>query len=143
MRAKLVNGVIEYFKQPDWILGDATKYAIENGYKELITIKGTGGIYETEENIVQEIAPTIKKFNVLTPKEFLSRFTLAEWEAIENACTVSSAMRFWMKKYDKSQDIDLEDPETIDGMNSMVQFGLITPERLPVIMEIKTVELIS
>ena len=33
--AKIKNGQLEYFKQPAWLLGDATAYATEQGYKEV------------------------------------------------------------------------------------------------------------
>ena len=33
--AKLINGQLEYFKQPAWLLGDAAAYATEQGYKEV------------------------------------------------------------------------------------------------------------
>ena len=36
MKAKLINGQLDYFKQPEWILGDASAYAIEQGFKEVI-----------------------------------------------------------------------------------------------------------
>ena len=35
MKAKLTNGQLDYFKQPEWILGDASAYATEQGYKEV------------------------------------------------------------------------------------------------------------
>ena len=35
MKAKITNGQLEYFKQPAWLLGDATAYATEQGYKEV------------------------------------------------------------------------------------------------------------
>ena len=35
MKAKINNGQLEYFKQPAWLLGDATAYATEQGYKEV------------------------------------------------------------------------------------------------------------
>ena len=35
MKAKIKNGQLEYFKQPAWLLGDATAYATEQGYKEV------------------------------------------------------------------------------------------------------------
>lgn len=34
--AKIINNNLEYFVQPHWILGDASQYAIENGYKEVV-----------------------------------------------------------------------------------------------------------
>ena len=36
MKAKLNNGQLEYFQQPAWLLGDATAYATEQGYKEVV-----------------------------------------------------------------------------------------------------------
>jgi len=36
MKAKLTNGQLDYFKQPSFILGDASAYAIEQGFKEVI-----------------------------------------------------------------------------------------------------------
>ena len=36
MKAKLNNGKLEYFQQPAWLLGDATTYATEQGYKEVV-----------------------------------------------------------------------------------------------------------
>jgi len=54
MKAKIINGELEYFKQPDWILGDASKYATKNGYKEVIYQNGDKGTYETNDNIIVE-----------------------------------------------------------------------------------------
>ena len=34
--AKIVNNNLEYFVQPNWILGDASQHAIEGGYKEVV-----------------------------------------------------------------------------------------------------------
>ena len=36
MKAKINNGQLEYFQQPAWLLGDATAYATEHGYKEVV-----------------------------------------------------------------------------------------------------------
>ena len=36
MKAKLINNQLDYFKQPDFILGDAFAYATEQGYKEVV-----------------------------------------------------------------------------------------------------------
>ena len=36
MKAKINNGQLEYFKQPAWLLGDATAYATEQGYKDVV-----------------------------------------------------------------------------------------------------------
>ena len=83
MKAKLINGQIEYFQQPAWILGDASAYATEQGYKELVFATGNSGTYETETTIVVETpAPEQPQKTVLTPLEFLSRFAQPELRAI-------------------------------------------------------------
>lgn len=169
MKARIENGIIVMYTQLPSVYKSDTLGLVLGGFDSLdVSIHESEGFYDvvtpkfdkwTQElsqvyfdevnrvftyNILTLETPIpkpTKRLSVLTPKEFLSRFTLSEWEAIEGACEVSSAMRFWMKKYDKSQDIDLDDPETIEGMNGMVEFGLITPERLMVIMEIKIIQL--
>ena len=60
MKAKLNNGQLEYFKQPEWLLGDATAYATEQGYKEVVytTLTDTqllGSPTETEAEITFEV----------------------------------------------------------------------------------------
>ena len=35
MYSKLTNNQLDYFQQPDYILGDATAHAVEQGYKEV------------------------------------------------------------------------------------------------------------
>lgn len=39
MKAKINNGQLEYFQQPAWLLGDATAYATEHGYKEVVYLE--------------------------------------------------------------------------------------------------------
>ena len=61
MKAKLINGQLDFFKQPEWILGDASAYATDQGYKEVVyneypildTNQYTRQVYsETETEIV-------------------------------------------------------------------------------------------
>lgn len=123
------------------------EFASSLGYEEILDVTNlkTGIGWINIDNVWTSPNPTtepaVRLKTILTPKQFLSRFTLSEWENIETACTQSSAMRFWMKKYDKSQDIDLEDQETIDGMNAMAAFNLITEERKLEIMKINVITL--
>lgn len=54
MKAKLINNQLDYFKQPDFILGDATAYAVEQGYKDVIHREGDKGIWEDDTYIYVE-----------------------------------------------------------------------------------------
>ena len=64
MKAKINNGQLEYFKQPAWLLGDATAYATEHGYKEVVTVAGeSSGISETETQIILTVSEPVKTVN--------------------------------------------------------------------------------
>ena len=54
---KIENNKLVKFKNPPFKGGDATDYAIEQGYKPLLRQEGTGGMYETETNVIIETPP--------------------------------------------------------------------------------------
>lgn len=127
MKAKLVNGVLENFTQPDWLLGDPTDYATEQGYKEVIYQHGTGGIYETETNIIVEVLAPIQ--STISPLGFLSRFTQDELRAIFTAIKNNIDVEIWKVKFDKASFIDLIDPLTVQGVDLLIQLGLLGADR--------------
>ena len=49
---KIINGELEYFVQPSWILGDASEYAVQNGYKEVVQNNNVPEITATQKIIV-------------------------------------------------------------------------------------------
>lgn len=60
MKAKIVNNQLEYFKQPDNVLGDTDALATEQGYKDLVIPSLTysqkmEGLIETENLITYEV----------------------------------------------------------------------------------------
>ena len=85
MKAKLINnGQLEYFKQPTWILGDATAYATEQGYKEVVypTLEATqllGNPIENETEITFEV---VEKSAEQLMAEKLSEAKVQQDEAI-------------------------------------------------------------
>ena len=130
MKARLTNGQVEYFEQPPWLLGDATSYATGQGYKEVIFATGTGGTYETATNIIVETpAPEQQQKTVLTPLEFLSRFTMPELRAIFAAVKTNIDVEIWKIMFDKAANIDLTDPFTVQGVAMLEQFNLIAVGR--------------
>ena len=71
---KIVNGELEYFVQPSWILGDASQYAIDNGYKEVVQNTNYPEIQLTEKIVYswEEFATYItQKYTIedKTPEE--------------------------------------------------------------------------
>ena len=129
MKAKIINGQIEYFVQPDWLLGDANEFSTENGYKDVIYKTGAGGTYETESNIVIETPELIVQKTVLTPLEFLGRFSIDELRAIFTSAKTNIDVEIWKIMFDKAQNIDLTDPLTIQGVDGLSQLGLISDSR--------------
>lgn len=76
----------------------------------------------------------------ITPKAFLSRFTTAEYVAIDLSSIdnpqgtqqereLAATLRLFLMKINSAQYVDLADGETIDGINALVQFGLLTSVR--------------
>lgn len=52
----LENGTIDYFEQPSFILGDATQYALDNGYMRIINEIGNNPPFIRNEFLVIQIA---------------------------------------------------------------------------------------
>ena len=127
MLAKLTNGQLDYFQQPTEILGDATSFAMELGYKEVIHQTGTNGTYETETNIIVEVPVPIQ--STISPFGFLSRFTQSELRAIFTAVKTNIDVEIWKAKFDKASYIDLMDPLTGQGVDLLIQLGLIAGDR--------------
>ena len=71
--------------------------------------------------------PVLK--SVLTPLEFLNRFTNEEAVTIIGLSKTDPMVELWWVKYNKAQDIDLDDPQTIDGVNALESAGIIAPGR--------------
>lgn len=64
MKAKLINnGQLEYFQQPAWLLGDATAYATEQGYKEVVypTLTATQLLGNPIENATEITFAVVEK----------------------------------------------------------------------------------
>ena len=60
---KIIEDELILFNQPNFILGDATNYALENGFKHIINKVGYDGIYEDDRFIYVETPPNPPKTN--------------------------------------------------------------------------------
>lgn len=86
MKAKLNNNQLDYFKQPDYILGDASSYATENGYMEVVypILTNTQLLGNPKvENGVITFEVTEKSVEQLTAEK-LSEAKMMQDEAIRN-----------------------------------------------------------
>ena len=67
--------------------------------------------------------------SILTPLEFLNRFTDAEAKTIISLSKTDPDVELWWLKYNKAQDIDLNDPQTINGVQTLELIGVLSPGR--------------
>lgn len=92
----------------------------------------------------QRIIEGIKRLPIvekkITPKAFLSRFTASEYVSIDLASIddpqseravreVAAMLRLYLIKINSAKFVDLNDTETVEGVNTLVQMGFITSER--------------
>ena len=70
-------------------------------------------------------APTTQ----ISPLQFIARFTPAETAAISAAALGNAAMLMWLVQASAASFIDLADPRTKAGLDSMVGAGLLTAAR--------------
>ena len=71
---------------------------------------------------------------VIAPLEFLLRFTAAERTAIRAAAAVSPELADWIDQARFAREIELDAPNTAEGLNALVGAGLLTPERRAAIL---------
>lgn len=72
-----------------------------------------------------EIAAELQRKAILTPLAFLNRFTDEESKAIIALTKTNPDVELWWIKYNKAQDIDLLDPQTIGGVQALEYFTII------------------
>lgn len=77
--------------------------------------------------VVPTPEPVLK--SVLTPLEFLNRFTNDEVKTIMALAKTDPDVELWWLKYNKAQDLDLDDPQTIEGVNMLETATILSPGR--------------
>lgn len=87
MKAKLNNGKLEYFQQPTWLLGDATTYATEQGYKEVVyskypTLEANQYVREVYTETETQIVVSYEVLTDDTPKPLTVEEQLAELQQV-------------------------------------------------------------
>ena len=76
----------------------------------------------------------VNKPQPITKLEFMNRFTLEELEAIYIAARTSVLVEVFLDKMKMAEFIDITDSNTIAGVNSLSNAGLIATERAEVIL---------
>jgi len=117
---------------------------MQEGY--LISIDGGFKVYLPEvitEEVVEEpevpqepevpvVEPEIERITVLT---FIERFTYEEQLGIVTATMTIPEIKLWYDKLIASEEVVLTDYRLLYGMEALVEYDLITPERKQEILE--------
>lgn len=73
--------------------------------------------------------PVVLPVTVFTHLEIMSRFTTDELSAIYTAAKTTVAVEVWLDMFKLAQEIDVTNPQTISGMNSLEAANLLAPGR--------------
>lgn len=73
--------------------------------------------------------PTLPPAAQITPLQFIDRFTGSEQLSIAEATLQNAQVKLWYDKLLAASFVDLTDPRLSAGLDALVSFGLITPER--------------
>lgn len=90
-------------------------------YAEYLAWRAAGNV---PQPYVPPTAPPITRF---APRDFLRRFTMAEYAAARQSANI--AVQWALDNLIGAQYVDITDPETIAGLDLMVAEGIISAEK--------------
>lgn len=100
-------------------------------YAASAPVEGTFSFAEfTHVEFLDDAEPVMAQpLGQISKLAYMERFTDAELTAIYGAAKVSLAVEVWMEKFKLAEFIDLSDPRTLAGLQSLESNGLIGPGR--------------
>lgn len=110
------------YKTPDGNIIVATQEYVDAKFP------GSSLVEEPPEYIPPAPAPSITKL------EYMGRFTDSELISIYTAAKSNVAIEVWLEKFKLAAEIYLQDQRTIDGLNALAAAGILTSERVSVIL---------
>lgn len=91
------------------------------------------------DELYAEEQAALHKRAILTPLTFLNRFTDNEAKSILGLAKTDPDVELWWIKYNKAQDIDLLDPQTISGVQALEDATILATGRAAEILTIPSV----
>ena len=83
-----------------------------------------------EQQAAQEQSTEPSSPRVLTKLQFLNRFTNEELAAVYTAAKTNVLSEVFLDKLKLAQEISLDDPQTVGGLQSLVAAGLLSEARV-------------
>jgi hypothetical protein len=122
---------------------DGTFVVLFRGYPYHVTKDDPLYLEVSEATEGRELTPEIppdppvfqRNTRVVTALEFLNRLTPDERTTIRRAARASEGLEDWLDMLRAAQEVNLDDPRTISGLNAMVNAGLLSPKRRDEILE--------
>jgi len=72
---------------------------------------------------------------IITRLAFMRRFSDVELATIYSAESQSAQLRVWMDKFRLAEEISLDDPEIVGGVNTLEQMGLLAMGRAAEVLQ--------
>jgi hypothetical protein len=79
--------------------------------------------------LVEESIVTIPSVRILTKLAYMNRFTDSELAAIYTAAKSNVQVEVWLDKFKLAEEINLDDPSTIAGLQALESAGLLATGR--------------
>ena len=76
----------------------------------------------------------VKVQRILTKKDFLKRFTPQEYIGIKSAAQANGNVDYYWQLFMLAEEINLDDPDTVSGLNLLVYAGLLQSDRVQQIL---------
>jgi len=86
------------------------------------------GKYELVETFPQP-ASIVPPKTAFTHLEIMARFTMEELASIYTAAKTTAGVEVWLDMFKLAQEINVTDPQTISGLNSLEAAGLLASGR--------------
>ena len=124
--ALINNGIV------DNIIVATLEFAQQLGYQQVVDVTdiycSIGWLYDGS-TLSEPPAPEPIKITILTPYEFLKRFTSEERKAIKAATLTNPDVDDLWTMFTVAQDIDLKNQDTINGVNALESLGILAQGR--------------
>jgi hypothetical protein len=90
---------------------------------------GPGWTYKDGVFTPPPVVPAPQLPNTITKLAMIDRFTEAEYEGVLTAAKTDVQVQGWLDRFNVSNQINLEDSRTINGINLLVSKNLLTQAR--------------
>jgi len=135
MYALIKNNTVQNVIECDQAFADSIKHE----WDDVIPSNGMGKGWEKLNGMwtapVQPAQPGPAPIRTLTHLQYMNRFTDEELEAIYTAAKTVVKVEVWLAKFNAAGPVDLDDQETIKGLQAMEAAGLLATGRAAEILK--------